>query len=223
MSYILDALRRADSERERGGVPSVHSKQVPPALADEDEGDTGRPAMRPLGWLAMAGSGLVGAVLAWFFVGRGDPAPEAPSLPPPPVAAAKPVLPPPVTSQPPAAPAIVPPAPAPMPPITAHAQDLKAPPAAKADAKAKPASAAAADTEAEVPGLAQLPDELRRQVPALTVSGATYSKTASSRMLILNGQVLHEGDKVGNDLVLEQIRLKSAVLSVRGQRFSISY
>lgn len=34
MSYILDALRRADSERERTAIPSIHAQPVPRASAD---------------------------------------------------------------------------------------------------------------------------------------------------------------------------------------------
>ena len=34
MSYILDALRRADAERERGAVPGLHAQPVPPVSAD---------------------------------------------------------------------------------------------------------------------------------------------------------------------------------------------
>jgi general secretion pathway protein B len=71
--------------------------------------------------------------------------------------------------------------------------------------------------------MAELPDDVRRQLPQLAVSGASYSKNAASRMLILNGQVFREGDKVASDLVLVQIRLKSAVLSYKGQRFGISF
>ena len=50
-----------------------------------------------------------------------------------------------------------------------------------------------------------------------------YSSTPSSRILILNGQVLHEGDKIAPDLVLQQIRLKAAVLLFRGYRYSIAF
>ena len=35
MSYILDALRRADSERERGAVPGIHALPLPAPSADE--------------------------------------------------------------------------------------------------------------------------------------------------------------------------------------------
>ena len=32
MSYILDALRRADAERSRGAVPSLHAQGLPADL-----------------------------------------------------------------------------------------------------------------------------------------------------------------------------------------------
>ena len=42
-------------------------------------------------------------------------------------------------------------------------------------------------------------------------------------MLIINGQVFHEGDKLAPELVLEQIKLKAAVLRYKGYRYSVSY
>jgi len=50
-----------------------------------------------------------------------------------------------------------------------------------------------------------------------------YSENAASRMLIINGQVFHEGDKISGELVLEQIKLKAAVLAYKGYRYGISY
>jgi general secretion pathway protein B len=247
MSYILDALRRADAEREQGAVPSLHSKPVPPALADADEGEA-RGGVPLVGWVAMAGSAVVGAVLVWFFVGRSDapepmpqqpamaaqPAPVAPAPAPAPMAAtarpeaapATPVSPPDATPLPPPAPsrALAAPARA-APPAPASTPVQRAAPEVRT-AGTRPAAKApppAVDENAVIPSMSELPDDIRRQLPQLTVSGATYSRTASSRMLILNGQIFHEGDKVANDLVLEQIRLKSAVLSFRGTRYSISY
>ena len=40
MSYILDALRRADAERERGKVPGLQSQQH--TTLDADEAPPGR-------------------------------------------------------------------------------------------------------------------------------------------------------------------------------------
>ena len=77
--------------------------------------------------------------------------------------------------------------------------------------------------EARTYSLAELPEEVRAGLPALVVGGAMYSQTPANRMLIVNGQVYREGDAVAPGLVLEQIKLKSAVLKVKGLRYGISY
>ena len=51
-----------------------------------------------------------------------------------------------------------------------------------------------------------------------------YSEDPGKRMVVLNGQVFHEGDRPVPELTLEQIRLKSAVFSLPGgQRFVLNY
>jgi general secretion pathway protein B len=87
----------------------------------------------------------------------------------------------------------------------------------------QPASTTAAPRAATVPGINDLPPEVRAQLPRLAVGGAIYSDTPSARMVILNGQVFHEGDKPAADTVLEQIRMKSAILSFRGQRYEVTF
>jgi len=74
-----------------------------------------------------------------------------------------------------------------------------------------------------VPTLEQLPAGLRQQIPNLSIGGSIYSEDPASRFLIINGQVVHEGHPVAPGLVLEQIRLKAAVLRFKGQRFGVSY
>lgn len=74
-----------------------------------------------------------------------------------------------------------------------------------------------------MPTLAELPPEQRRSLPPLTVSGAVHADVPSQRFVILNGQLMREGEAMG-DLVLEQIQLKSAVLRMRdGTRFRIAF
>ncbi|MBX3618369.1 MAG: general secretion pathway protein GspB [Rhizobacter sp.] len=229
MSYILDALRRADSERERGAIPSLHSKPVPPALADA-EADAAVTRSRLVLWAGMGVLAVLAGVVVWLLVGRGeprepDPMPMAAATRTPaasPVAAAA------AMTQAPAPASPMPAVPMPEPPpATARAAAAESHTPDRAAAKPAPKGAPAAhgddDAQAPVPSMASLPDNLRRELPPLTVSGATYSKTASSRMLILNGQVFHEGDKVAGDLLLEQIRLKSAVFSYRGHRFGLDF
>jgi len=73
MSYILDALRRADAERERGAVPSLQSQQQ---TIIEDDAAPARP--RSLVWAVVALAGAVLVLLAWNFLGGTAPPARAP-------------------------------------------------------------------------------------------------------------------------------------------------
>ncbi|EWS52751.1 hypothetical protein X551_04464 [Methylibium sp. T29] len=77
--------------------------------------------------------------------------------------------------------------------------------------------------EGRVHTVAELPDDIRRQLPAIAVGGSIYSAEAANRFLIINGQIFHEKDKLGPELVLEQIKLKAAVLRFKGYRYEITY
>jgi general secretion pathway protein B len=247
MSYILDALRKADAERERGSVPGLHTQPVPAASAES-------PAMRrgvPVSWVAGGTAVLVAGALAWAWGGRGSDAPHEPPRPvdtPPVAMAAPPVVaqpaPAPVAAVPepaapaPAAPAPVAPPPAPGPaPVAAAPRavtpaPVRAPtpaPARHAAAKpapattAAPAASAASASEARVYSVNELPADIRRDWPPLSIGGSIYSDTPASRFLIINGQIYHEGDKIKNGLSLEQIKLKAAVLLYKGYRVGITY
>ncbi|HEY0820894.1 MAG TPA: general secretion pathway protein GspB, partial [Rhizobacter sp.] len=230
-----------DSERERGAVPSLHSRQGLAAGVDADDDDEAPVrSVRPLWWAVGALSIALVTMLVWLVLGRSSPEPIraveplAAAVPPPAPPAAVVEVPPVAAAQPAPvrAPLEAPPDPAPPPPVSRPPVERKSaaakPPPSPARTVAaarptKPAEASAREDDAPVPSISELPDDIRRQLPTLSVGGASYSKNPSSRMLILNGQVFREGDKVANDLVLEQIRLKSAVLSFRGRRYSVSF
>ena len=225
MSYILDALRRADAERERGNVPGLHTQPAPVPHADD-----GRAGHTPAWvWPAAGVAVAVIAALAWLALGRDAAPPErvaqvpvAPQIvPTQPLPAA---LPAPIT--PPASVQAASAAPTPRP---ATAAAPRKPAAVVAAAPAKPpraASAAATAATVAEPRLykpTELPDDVRKEVLALVVGGAMYSKTPANRMLIVNGQLFHEGDTLAPGLTLEQIKLKSAVLKLKGYRVGIDY
>lgn len=210
MSYILDALRRAESEREREALPTLHSQPAVADLADDEAGGAG---LKPWLWggaaLALVGLGA----LAAQWLGREDkPAVVIGAVAPPPQSSpATPAMLPPVAPPP----AVVR---APVPQVQAQVQaQVKAPAPAAVPVPVPPAA------ERPIPTAAELPESLRRELPALAVGGAMYSDTPANRMLILNGQVFHEGDKVTEQLVLEKIQLRGAVLAFRGQRYTISF
>ena len=83
--------------------------------------------------------------------------------------------------------------------------------------------ALAAPAEAPVPAQKDLPDAIRQQLPTLAISGATYSENPQYRMVIVNGQVLHEGDTAAPGVVLEKIRQKEVVLRAQGHRYTAPY
>jgi general secretion pathway protein B len=162
---------------------------------------------------------LVVAVVLYLLLARG-PASELAARPAGPASAAvapaaAPIAP--VAST--AAPAIATPA-QPVPPPVRKARAASAPPLATAKASA---AAPTAKTDERVYALNELPDDIRRQLPTLSVGGSMYSPKPADRLVIINGQVLHEGDQLAPDLVVQQIKLKSAVLTFKGYRIAIAF
>lgn len=50
-----------------------------------------------------------------------------------------------------------------------------------------------------------------------------YSEERSSRMLVVNEQLLREGDRAAGGVVLERIGPSSAQFSFEGRRFELPY
>jgi general secretion pathway protein B len=75
---------------------------------------------------------------------------------------------------------------------------------------------------AALPTRQELPPDIQRSLPPIVVSGTVYSSDPAQRLLVVNGELWHEGDQIRPDLVLEQIRRRDAVLRYRGLRFTVS-
>ncbi len=245
MSYILDALKKAESERERerSAVPGLSSTQTGYSTYISYGG-----SYKPW-WLVLLALGLLVALLLGTWAWRqaaGDalPAPAAKRQPEPVVAqtvvaqtvaqsasapvssrTVVPVLA--KVAEPrssPQAPALVPvpvtaPVPVPVPvPVPAPAPA----PAVESASKAVPASPSPARVASgAMPLLGELPEAMRRQIPALNISGAIYSDAPPEWTLIINDQVMSRGSQVAPDLRLEDISASSAVFNFRGQRFRV--
>lgn len=223
MSYILDALRRADAQRERDPSRGIHAQPapLPAAVAPRRTGP----------WVALAGAAVGVAALAAYVLWPAAPRPAEPAVARTPALPAAPAV-----SAPPAAPAaavapvatvILPPAP-PLPPAPAvqKVAATPAPMALKVPASAAPAVPAAAAEPAaaqRIVAFAELPPDVQRELPKLAVSGGVYSENAAQRMLIVGGKVVGEGAELAPGVVLEQIRARSAVLKFKGWRYSVTF
>ena len=283
MSFILDALRRADAERERGQVPGLNSQaqSLPPAAAAPTP--VRRQAVPVLAWLLSGvGAGLVLAASVgwWLSSGRSAgtasvPSPLAATSPavappsPPPVAATgtaatspapAPAPAPMVPAQPDATPALAPssvvparaavreprlagstagPAAVPRASAQAPARSTRAPSESPADGPAgprsaplaaappRPAAMPPAPSEAQAPTpegqLPRMSAADRQRLPKLQIGGAMYSEERSSRMLVVNDQLLREGDRAAPGVTLLRIGPRSARFVFEGQVVDLPY
>lgn len=212
MSYILEALKKAEAEREQGKVPGLRSQEWSPnaPAAPVEAWHAGRWWALGLLLIGLAGIGL------WFWrseaaaerpvantpVERGSVAgPQMPSM----AASQGLVLPLPGVA--------TPAAPAPIPVVPASvATPLPAKP------KAAKASAPAASASERVLKWADMTPTERQKLPKLNWGGAMHSTDPAARMVIINDQVMREGDALGPGLVLELIEPKSVVLNLEGRR-----
>jgi general secretion pathway protein B len=79
-----------------------------------------------------------------------------------------------------------------------------------------PPAAAPASAPERALRFGELSAEQQRQMPALLPSGYVWSEQAASRFVVLNGQLMREGDTVAPGLVLERLLPKAAQLRWRG-------
>jgi general secretion pathway protein B len=200
MSYILDALRRAESERERGNVPGLHAHPVAlPAAARAL-------SVRRRAALATAGVVVLSAAATGLWAWRAlvtqptsleQPAPLDAPLPTVPLAATS------VSSAPVAR--VV------APRLTQTNPEIAQ--VAKADIL----------VVSTVPMLNELPEDIRGQIPPLVVNGTVYSDNPAQRLLLLNGQVLSQGSLAATDVTLERIGAKHSEFNFRGTRFRLAH
>lgn len=209
MSYILDALRRSQAERERGQVPGLDAR--PGAVAAVPAGPPGQrwrraamvvalllvPALALLWWLRQPPSAAPVDVAVVAPAPAPAPAPTTAPLPPPETATVAPPAPMPIVVS-------APPAPPPVPPPVAAAV---APPAPAATPTRTP--------------LAALTPAQRRELPSLVMGGSIWSDNALSRFVIVNGQVVREGEVAAPGVVVERIEPKLVLLRWRELRLEV--
>lgn len=238
MSYILDALKRADAERERGAAPGLHTRHQLPS------GSPSAPSASRNLWLTVAGSVTLVMLAVGFWVWRASGNPPAAPLKPaainapntaapsasitasaPPPAVTTPMTPAPVAvAEAPKVQALPVPTPsaakaAPSPPsrpaLSARTTD-SAPPAT-------PVSPVATAAPAAAPLLGELPQDIRSQIPKITITGSVYSDSPTQRLLLVNNLVLPQGGQIATDLTLVEVQPRSSVFRFKGTRFRVMH
>ena len=69
--------------------------------------------------------------------------------------------------------------------------------------------------------LADLSAEQRRELPALSMGGSVWSESALSRFVIVNGQVVREGDTAAPGVVVDRIGPRAVLLRWRELRVEV--
>jgi general secretion pathway protein B len=245
MSYILEALKKAQAERQLGNAPDIHAP-APGHLPAAARAPNRKPLLIGLG-VGLALAGLAAGLVLRSKTPQGEPAvlaqaatpaaplvvpPAAPALPAadavaaPPARDTVPTEPPPAAPQPaapkPAARAVpTPPAPRPAAVRDAVPEPVYLP--APAPAPAAPARAPDPAPEENLRTLQQLPEAIQREVPRVAVGGYIYSPNPADRLLLIDKTLRREGEEVAPGLVLERLMPKYAVMNYRGTRYRVGY
>ena len=247
MSYILEALKKAQAERQLGSAPTIHAPAQSYAAAPSQS------AGRRYAAIGVGTGVLVALAVVWWTRQGGEQtaAPAVVAQAPAPVTTAAPAAAPPARAPAPApmpapapapaaAPAAATPAPASAPsPVVKEAAPTRpaivsepapepAPPVKTRVAEAPPAPVAApaavqAPAEDSVRTLQQLPEAIQREIPKVAFGGYIYSPDPAERLLLVDKMLRREGEEVAPGLVLERLLPKAAVMNYRGYRYRVAY
>jgi general secretion pathway protein B len=215
MSYILEALKKAQAERQLGNAPTIHAPAPSYAAPSAAPAASRRYLAIGLG----AGALVAAAAILW---------PRTPVQAPAPAPVQTAVAP---------APAPVVVAPAPLPevpketPVKRRGEAPKpAPKPVPVRPEPEPVQVAAAPVPAPAPApeeqvgtLQQLPEAVQREVPKVAFGGYIYSPNPSERLLLVDKMLRREGEEVAPGLVLERLGPKAAVMNYRGHRYRVGY
>jgi general secretion pathway protein B len=241
MSYILEALRKSDQQRQRGSTPTLLTVQATATVPKRR-----RVFLNSALAAILVCSGIaVGWLRPWQMkqpVPAADPIASTPTAPsPPPSAPAPPSGPPemigkpepdPLTHQSTSAaqPAHLPGETATKQDAPAVAENRPASPLPQPDTRLQEATAmqlpdrtapagTAAEEDKRVMALNELPPSIQREIPSISISFHAYSSKPKERRVMINGAMAKQGELLAPGLSLEQITPDGVVLGYKGYRF----
>jgi general secretion pathway protein B len=206
MSFILDALKKAESERGRAAGPVLVDVRIAP------------PRRQLPAWAWVLGTVLVAnlAVLAWLML-RSPVAPVNAEVATAPAGSGTVAVIPPATAVN-AAPAALPPSPLPPPTLPTQAVPSNAATALPPLPAAPPSQAARVPDSSTLPTLRDLQGR-GIALPPLLLNLHVYDDAPTQRYVMLNGRRLAEGEFTPDGIKVETITEDGVVLEARGQRF----
>jgi general secretion pathway protein B len=83
------------------------------------------------------------------------------------------------------------------------------------------ASVTPAAPPARIPALQDLPVEIRAALPELNISGHTFSANRAKRMIIINSKILREGGSIDNATTLKEITWEGIIIDYNGLLFKV--
>jgi general secretion pathway protein B len=214
VSFILDALRKSEIERQRQSGPSMAEFPV----AREDR-------RLPVALVVIGFLLAVNLAVVLFFLLRDDTAAPPPGTPPAATGAAQPALPP--ATQP------LPAEPSPLESEALSADEYETeppavyyePPVTEAPGAPDPTLLPRADAGANIgPGVTTAGDDFAAVaaatgLPQLTVDLHIYATDPAKRAVFINGHRYTRGARMAEGPLVEDITPDGALLSYRGRRF----
>lgn len=196
MSFILDALRKSDQQRQRSATPTLTTAQTGAAEPRQ---------AAPL-WYLLIAAVLLGAgiLIGWMHQTPPETAALAPAIGKPVEARAQPF----------------PPEPFPAVPEAVRKPELQLPSKPEIPIPpTAPANPVSGDALRDVVALAELPPAIRQEIPKVSILAHSYSSKPKARFVFINDRMVHEDEYPVPGLKLEQITADGMIFNYKGYRF----
>jgi len=196
MSYLLEALKKSDKERQRGAIPDLQTDHSQPSVRRKRQRTSSWYFPGVVAFVLLCGGGL----FWWQYTPQstqGDGSfPNSLEL------------------------LVKKEDPLPVPEVKVNLPRVVV--AAKTESVIEEDEAApVADVAFVPPLLEELPVAIRAAIPDLSFAGHVYSDVPQKRLIIINNRIVREGDLVGNGLTLEKIDSEGVVLRYESSVFRV--